>query len=89
MAPTAYAELPARLTDVDQLVAAHKAVGGDERRRRFELEGINRAAALMLSTAAVGPRTQVTPCYLVPTWSLAGMCRYQESQNRPITRLFV
>ena len=38
-----------RLRDVDQLMAAHRAAGGDKRGRRFELEGVNRAAVLMLS----------------------------------------
>ena len=30
-----------------------------------------------------------TPVYLVPTWSLSRIYRYPESQNMPITRLFV
>lgn len=38
-----------RLKDVDQLMAAHTAVGGLERGRRFNVEGLNRAGVLMLS----------------------------------------
>jgi hypothetical protein len=38
-----------RLQDVDQLMAAHEAVGGTDRGRRFDVEGLNRAGVLMLS----------------------------------------
>lgn len=54
---------------------AHRAVGGDQRGRRFEVEGVNRAAVLMLSAhfegyledvmeealAAVNPQLKVKP----------------------------
>lgn len=49
MSSNAYAALTTRLQDVDELMAAHVAVGGTQRGRRFEVEGLNRAAVLMLS----------------------------------------
>jgi hypothetical protein len=36
------------LRDVDQLMAANKTVGGLEPGRRYDVEGLNRAAVLML-----------------------------------------
>jgi len=39
-----------RLKDVDQLMAAHTAVGGPKPGRKYELVGLNRAAVLMLSS---------------------------------------
>ena len=38
-----------RLTDVDQLMAAHTAIAGSKPGRKYEVLGINRAAILMLS----------------------------------------
>jgi hypothetical protein len=38
----------ARLTDVDQLMAAHAAVGGTQPGRRFDVEALNRASVLLL-----------------------------------------
>ncbi len=49
MPSQALAALTDRLRDVDQLMNAHEAVGGPARGRRYEVEGINRAAVLMLS----------------------------------------
>ena len=49
MPSNALAALASRLVDVDQLMAAHAAVGGDKRGRRYEVVGLNRAAVLMLS----------------------------------------
>jgi len=49
MASRAHDEMTDRLTDVDQLMAAHAAVGGTQRGRRYEVVGLNRAAILMLS----------------------------------------
>lgn len=49
MSSQALAALTDRLRDVDQLLDAHRVVGGDNRGRRFDLEGLNRAAVLMLS----------------------------------------
>lgn len=49
MPSQALAALTDRLRDVDQLMDAHRAVGGAQRGRRFEVEGLNRAAVLMLS----------------------------------------
>lgn len=40
--------LDTRLRDVDQLMAAHETVGGLEPGRRYDVEGLNRAAILML-----------------------------------------
>lgn len=40
--------LDTRLRDVDQLMAAHETVGGLEPGRRYDVEGLNRAAVLML-----------------------------------------
>lgn len=40
--------LTERLSDVDQLVTAHQAVAGSARGRKWEVEGLNRAAVLML-----------------------------------------
>jgi hypothetical protein len=40
--------LTERLRDVDQLMAAHATVGGLEPGRRYDVEGLNRAAVLML-----------------------------------------
>lgn len=75
MPSQALAALTDRLQDVDQLMDAHRAVGGDQRGRRFEVEGLNRAAVLMLSAhfegyledvmaealAAVNPQLEVKP----------------------------
>jgi len=44
------AALTDRLKDVDQLMAAHRAVAGSKRGRKFEVEGLNRAAVLMLTS---------------------------------------
>lgn len=44
----ALAALNDRLRDVDQLMAAHETVGGLEPGRRYDVEGLNRAAVLML-----------------------------------------
>jgi hypothetical protein len=41
--------LTSRLTDVDELMKAHAAVGGVEPGRRYDVEGLNRAAVLLLS----------------------------------------
>ena len=41
--------LNSRLSDVDQLMAAHEAVAGSKPGRKYEVLGINRAAMLMLS----------------------------------------
>jgi len=54
MASTAYDALSSRLDDIDQLMAAHGAVGGVERGRRFEVEALNRAAVLLLSAHLEG-----------------------------------
>lgn len=40
--------LNSRLRDVDQLMAAHATVGGLDPGRRYDVEGLNRAAVLML-----------------------------------------
>jgi hypothetical protein len=90
--------------DHEQVGASARRCGSDHRQRgggrtasktpmtaAFAAKRARREPAPTLpphSTAA-GPRTQVTPFYLVPTWSLTRICRYQESQNTPITRLFV
>ena len=50
MPSTALKGMTDRLRDVDQLLAAHEAVTGTERGRRFDVEGLNRAAVLMLSS---------------------------------------
>lgn len=44
----AFGNLGSRLEDVDQLMAAHAEMGGAERGRRFNVEGLNRAAIVML-----------------------------------------
>jgi hypothetical protein len=44
------AALTGRLKDVDQLMAAHRAVAGKKRGRKYEVEGLNRAAVLMLTS---------------------------------------
>lgn len=49
MASSALEALTTRLRDVDQLMAAHETVGGLEPGRRYDVEGLNRAAVLMLS----------------------------------------
>ena len=46
--------LTVRLADVDQLMDAHRAIGGPNRGRRYEVEGMNRAAVLMLSAHLEG-----------------------------------
>lgn len=75
MPSDAYAALGSRLQDVDQLMAAHRAVGGSQRGRRYEVIGLNRAAILMLSAhfegyledlmaealAALNPALEVKP----------------------------
>lgn len=48
MPSSAYLNLSDRLQDVDQLMAAHAAVGGPDPGRRFNVEGLNRAAIVML-----------------------------------------
>lgn len=48
MASDALHGLTVRLRDVDQLMAAHETVGGLEPGRRYDVEGLNRAAVLML-----------------------------------------
>jgi RiboL-PSP-HEPN len=45
---SAFNKLQTRLADVDDLMNAHAAVGGTERGRRRGVEGINRAAVVML-----------------------------------------
>lgn len=50
MASASLKALTDRLKDVDQLMAAHRAVAGKKRGRKFEVEGLNRAAVLMLSS---------------------------------------
>jgi hypothetical protein len=50
MSSKALDALTDRLKDVDQLMAAHLAVAGPNRGRKFEVEGLNRAAILMLSS---------------------------------------
>jgi hypothetical protein len=50
MPSKAYAGPATRLTDVDQLMNAHTAVAGGKRGRKYEVEGLNRAAVLMLSS---------------------------------------
>jgi RiboL-PSP-HEPN len=40
--------LTTRLSDVDQLMAAHRTIGGLEAGRRYDVEGLNRAAIVML-----------------------------------------
>jgi hypothetical protein len=50
MPSKALAALTDRLKDVDQLMAAHRAVAGPKRGRKFEVEGLNRAAVLMLTS---------------------------------------
>ena len=54
MRSQALAALTDRLRDVDQLMNAHEAVGGPAPGRRYEVEGINRAAVLMLSAHLEG-----------------------------------
>ena len=54
MPSQALAALTDRLRDVDQLMNAHEAVGGPAPGRRYEVEGINRAAVLMLSAHPEG-----------------------------------
>jgi hypothetical protein len=49
MASSAFDALSNRLADIDQLMAAHAAVGGNQRGRRFEVEALNRASVLLLS----------------------------------------
>lgn len=49
MPSDALTQLTHRLRDLDQLMSAHAAVGGLEPGRRFDVEGLNRAAVLMLS----------------------------------------
>lgn len=75
MPSQALTALTDRLKDVDQLMEAHRAVGGNQRGRRFEVEGVNRAAILMLSAhfegyledvmqealATINPRLEVEP----------------------------
>jgi HEPN superfamily RiboL-PSP-like protein len=48
MPSEALGALTERLSDVDQLMKAHEAVGGLEPGRRYDVEGLNRAAVLML-----------------------------------------
>jgi hypothetical protein len=48
MPSTALTRLHRRLSDVDDLMNAHAAVGGTERGRRYGVEGLNRAAVVML-----------------------------------------
>lgn len=48
MPSEAHRALKDRLRDVDQLMKAHEAVGGPEAGRRNYVEGLNRAAVLML-----------------------------------------
>src|SRR5438067_1514089 len=48
MPSQALAGLTERLSDVDQLMKAHEAVGGLEPGRRYDVEGLNRATVLML-----------------------------------------
>jgi len=54
MASRAYHNLFARLDDIEQLMAAHEAVGGTERGRRFGLVALNRASVLLLSAHLEG-----------------------------------
>jgi hypothetical protein len=54
MPSAAFKRLRARLGDVDDLMRGHAAVGGTERGRRIGVEGINRAAVLMLSAHLEG-----------------------------------
>jgi hypothetical protein len=48
MASSAFEQLDIRLTDIDDLMEAHSAVGGPSRGGRRRLHGVNRAAVLML-----------------------------------------
>lgn len=48
MSSLAFEKLHTRLNDVDDLMRGHAAVGGAERGRRRGVQGINRAAVLML-----------------------------------------
>lgn len=50
MPSRALAGLTERLTDVDQLMAAHAAVGGGQRGRRHDVEALNRASILLLTS---------------------------------------
>jgi hypothetical protein len=50
LASKAFEGLTERLKDVDQLMAAHAAIAGSTRGRKYEVLGINRAAILMLSS---------------------------------------
>lgn len=54
MPSAAHDALSVRLVDVDQLMAAHTAVGGTARGRRFEVVALNRASVLMLSAHLEG-----------------------------------
>jgi hypothetical protein len=48
MASQALVGLTRRLKDIDELMKAHEAVGGVEPGRRYNVEGLNRAAVLLL-----------------------------------------
>jgi hypothetical protein len=54
MPSSAHEALSVRLQDIDQLMAAHAAVGGPERGRRFDVEALNRASVLLLSAHLEG-----------------------------------
>jgi hypothetical protein len=49
MGSNALAALSTRLEDIGQLMAAHAAVGGTNRGRRFYVDALNRASVLLLS----------------------------------------
>jgi hypothetical protein len=77
MPSQALTSLTDRLTDVDQLMTAHAAVGGTQRGRRFEVEGLNRAAVLMLSAHFEG--------YLEDVMAEALAALNQHLDPRPLT----
>lgn len=72
--------LATRLSDVDQLMAAHAAVGGAEPGRRFDVEGLNRAAVLMLSAHLEG--------YLEDVMAEALDALNEQLNPKPLTRGF-
>lgn len=76
----ALSALTERLTDVDQLMAAHATVGGSDRGRRFNVEGLNRAAILMLSAHFEG--------YLEDVMAEALAALNQQLDPKPLTSGF-
>lgn len=80
MPSQALAALTDRLKDADQLMDAHRAVGGDQRGRRFEVEGLNRAAILMLSAHFEG--------YLEDVMAEALAAINPQLEAKPLTRGF-